>query len=132
MTQYTRGRAFEYRCKRALEEQGFWVMRAAQSKGIADLVAVQNGYAVLVQCKLGKGGMPPGEWNQFVSACRILHVPPVIALGVPRQPVKWYLLTGPKRTRGVAQAWLPLDDLRSLTVKADKVKVGDKEWEIPF
>ena len=40
-TNYQRGRAFEYRVRNALKKRGAaYVMRAAQSKGIADLLAL--------------------------------------------------------------------------------------------
>lgn len=40
-TNYQRGRAFEYRVRNALKKRGaVYVMRAAQSKGVADLLAL--------------------------------------------------------------------------------------------
>lgn len=68
MTQYERGVRFERQVKKKWEDDGFWVMRSAGSKGKVDLVAIKvaecsscelNGaYAefpdvFLIQCKLG-------------------------------------------------------------------------------
>ncbi|MDE2103103.1 MAG: Holliday junction resolvase [Patescibacteria group bacterium] len=57
-TNYQRGRAFEYRVRDALMKRGaVYVMRAAQSKGKVDLLALYPGlgemipYVEIVQCK---------------------------------------------------------------------------------
>ena len=42
-SKYRRGASFEQRVKRYLEGAGFFVVRAAQSKGLADLVALRGG-----------------------------------------------------------------------------------------
>src|SRR3990167_1974205 len=73
-TSYQRGRSFEYRVKRDLESRGYLVIRAAQSKGIADLVAVKRKFrsntavVLLVQCKLSKGSCGHVEWNALLQA----------------------------------------------------------------
>lgn len=41
MRNYYKGRRLEYRVKEKLEKAGYFVVRAAASKGIADLVAVK-------------------------------------------------------------------------------------------
>jgi len=53
---YIAGRNFEYRVKEHYEKEGYYVVRTAGSKGIADLVAIPNRkdfieYALLIQCK---------------------------------------------------------------------------------
>lgn len=56
---YISGRNFEYTCRRKLEALGYYVIRSAGSKGVADLVAIakhdsiiDDWYCViLVQCK---------------------------------------------------------------------------------
>jgi hypothetical protein len=55
-TNYTRGRAAEYKAKRTLEGMGYHVTRAASSQGLADLVAVRADGFRLVQCKLTSSG----------------------------------------------------------------------------
>jgi len=53
-TNYQRGRAFEYRTRNACTKLGaVYVMRAAQSKGLADLAAFwPHAEPWLIQCKL--------------------------------------------------------------------------------
>jgi len=41
-TNYQKGRNFEYRVKKYLEEKGFFVVRSAGSHGIFDLIAVET------------------------------------------------------------------------------------------
>lgn len=54
MTNYERGRSFEYYLKKKLEEEGFLVIRSAGSKGIFDLVAIKEEEVYLIQCKKNK------------------------------------------------------------------------------
>lgn len=57
-SRYKAGRAYEYRCKKKLEAEGWTVLRTAGSHGAADLVCY--GYAgnwlrakvVFIQCKM--------------------------------------------------------------------------------
>lgn len=46
MSHYSIGRAYEYRARRALEADGWLVVRSAGSKGPWDLVAFKDGYPV--------------------------------------------------------------------------------------
>lgn len=51
---YRSGYRFERRVRAVLEREGYVVIRAAGSKGPADLVALRRGHPpVLVQCKRG-------------------------------------------------------------------------------
>lgn len=50
---YRVGRRWEYRVKALLEEQGYYVMRSASSKGLFDLIAVKSTHVRLIQCKYG-------------------------------------------------------------------------------
>jgi len=52
MSNYSRGRAAEYRAKVALERAGYCVVRAAGSKGPADLVAFDNVSIRLISVKV--------------------------------------------------------------------------------
>jgi len=52
MSNYRRGRAGEYRAKAALERAGFCVIRAAGSKGPADLVAFDGVSIRLISVKV--------------------------------------------------------------------------------
>jgi len=54
MARYHKGRRFEYRVKRHLEQQGYVVFRCAASRPV-DLVALKPGeQPMLVECKYGK------------------------------------------------------------------------------
>lgn len=53
MTNYEKGRRFEYRVRDLFRDHGFFVIRAAQSKPV-DLVCVKNGKTILVECKTNK------------------------------------------------------------------------------
>lgn len=60
MSNYTRGRALEYAVRDHLGRLGYRVIRAASSKGAADLIAARDGLVLVVQCKLD-GKIPPAE-----------------------------------------------------------------------
>ncbi len=55
MTSYTKGRAFEYKCKKHLEALGYLVSRSPASKGPFDLIAIWESSigpgVALIQCK---------------------------------------------------------------------------------
>jgi hypothetical protein len=55
-TNYSRGRAREYRTMALLEAAGFEAYRMAGSHGPFDVIGISNAGIVLVQCKLN--GMP--------------------------------------------------------------------------
>lgn len=84
MSNYTRGRALEHRIKKKFLEKGFFVIRAAQSKGLADLVCVRHDMVIFIQCKLG-GVIGPEEWNLFYDQCLRVEAEPVIALSKERK-----------------------------------------------
>ena len=54
MNRYNIGRRFEYRIKKWFEDRGFFVVRSAGSRGLADLVAIKGKEVILVQCKAYK------------------------------------------------------------------------------
>jgi len=116
-TNYTRGRGLEYACRTVLERHGFWVIRAAGSKGVADLVASKRSPAgdavlLLVQCKLGGGGIDRGEWNTLVETAYEAGGMPVLAWrAAPRARLTWHELTGLRalRQRRPTWPWRPLD-----------------------
>ncbi len=53
MSNYEVGRRLEYRIRDLFRRNGYFVIRAAQSKPI-DLVCLRNGRSVLVECKAGR------------------------------------------------------------------------------
>jgi Holliday junction resolvase len=60
LSNYEVGRRLEYRIRDLFRRNGYFVIRAAQSKPI-DLVCLRNGRSVLVECKAG---------NSFLSEAR--------------------------------------------------------------
>ena len=52
MTQYSRGRDFEWKVRDDLKEKGYHVIRSAGSKTKVDLVASGNRTVYFIQCKL--------------------------------------------------------------------------------
>ncbi len=53
LSNYEAGRRLEYRIRDLFRKQGYFVVRAAQSKPI-DLVCLKDGKSVLVECKAGR------------------------------------------------------------------------------
>src|SRR2546425_7371583 len=53
LSNYEVGRRLEYRIRDLFRSNGYFVVRAAQSKPI-DLVCLRNGRSVLVECKAGR------------------------------------------------------------------------------
>ena len=53
LSNYEAGRRLEYRVRDMFRRNGFFVVRAAQSKPI-DLVCLRGGRSVLVECKAGR------------------------------------------------------------------------------
>ena len=51
MSRYDGGADLERAAKKVLKDNGYYVVRSAGSKGVADLVALKRGEVVLVQCK---------------------------------------------------------------------------------
>lgn len=84
---YKNGRAFEYRVKHYLEEQGYWVIRSAGSKGEADLIAFKFGETLFIQVKGNDTPLSPGEWNGLVSLTRRLGGTPIHAFRSKRKIV---------------------------------------------
>lgn len=91
-TNYQRGRAFEYRTRNKLLALGaVYVMRAAQSKGAADLIALWPKFETssgkigvtrpwLVQCKRGTGRISPAERVVLLELASLTAAQPVQAL----------------------------------------------------
>lgn len=106
------GRSFENRVKAVLTERGWWVIRAAGSKGKADLVAMRAANdgddwytrTVLVNVKRG-GRVYPAEWNELWGLADDLAAVPVVAYMPGRTGIAWKRMIGSKRGRG-PQPWI--------------------------
>lgn len=78
MTNYQKGRRFEYRVRDLFKEHGFVVIRAAQSKPV-DLVCLRNGIAVLVECKIRKSSLGKNGKEVLRNMAQISKAIPVLA-----------------------------------------------------
>ena len=72
---YQRGRRFEYKVKKALDDLGFSTSRSASSKGLWDVSGVSADVVLLVQVKSTESKV--GKWRDSnVAAFEKLPVPP--------------------------------------------------------
>ena len=90
-SRYNRGRAAEYKVKAALlsDEPNSWIVRAAGSKGEADLVVIDNGTCLLVQVKSGKTKIGRTELSAFRRLVKRLNVQGAVAHVRPREEIDW-------------------------------------------
>ena len=96
MSGYTQGRKVEYDVIRDLQQHGYDTVRAASSKGLADVVAVKPGQVLLVNCK--RTSMPgPAERADLirVAACLPGIALPIVALKPRLQRLQYRRLDGP-------------------------------------
>lgn len=99
-TNYSRGRSFEYRTRDALKKRGAaYVMRAAQSKGAVDLLALWSWQEVwLIQCKYsikGGGYLPEREEIELLALSEATggHLPVLARPGKNGRGVEFINLT---------------------------------------
>lgn len=112
----SKGANFERLCAQALRECGWNVIRAAGSKGPADLWAARvegcgTPRLLVVQVKSGVNGVGPAAWNELLLLSESTGAMPVIADKLPRiaRP-QWWRITGPKSgRRGERQPRAPFD-----------------------
>lgn len=88
-TNYERGRAFEYRARdKALKRGAVYVMRAASSKGAADLIVLWRDlgeripHVWVVQCKRD-GRLPLNEMEELLRIAEETGATPVLAQAGP-------------------------------------------------
>jgi Holliday junction resolvase len=108
---YRAGRGFEWEVRDELTARGYYVVRAARSGGVADLVAVRSVTAhqvLFVQCKRD-GRCPPEEWNALYEIAVNHGVIPLVARRQGTR-IEFFLLTRLK-TRGAASRspWEPFE-----------------------
>lgn len=78
MTQYSRGYAFEQKVAGDLTQDGYYVVRAGGSHGVADLVALKPGQVLLVQCKTN-GIVTAAEWNKLYDVATRVEAVALVA-----------------------------------------------------
>lgn len=98
------GRKFEHRVRDALTSAGWWVVRAAGSKGEADLVALQAGAIVLVNVKRG-GQVLPAEWNTLLRLADRVWGVAVVASMRKGGGIDWHQILAPKDGSKRRQPW---------------------------
>jgi Holliday junction resolvase len=92
---YTQGRAVEHDVIAHLQGHGYDTVRAASSKGLADVVAIKPGQVLLVNCK--RTTMPgPGERIDLIriASCLPGVSVPLVALHPRGKPLQFRRLTG--------------------------------------
>ena len=92
MSRYDGGADLERAAKKLLEDNGYYVVRSAGSKGAVDLAAFKRGEVVFVQCK-ADGYLSPGERAAFRGLC--VRLGAVCVIG-------WWERTGPRGGRSPA------------------------------
>jgi len=78
LSNYEAGRRLEYRVRDLFRRNGFFVVRAAQSKPI-DLVCLRNGKPVLVECKAGSSFLGEQRKRELVALARLTGAAVVLA-----------------------------------------------------
>ena len=78
MSNYEAGRRLEYRVRDLFRRNGFFVVRAAQSKPI-DLVCLRNGKPVLVECKAGSSFLGEQRKRELVALAQLTGAAVVLA-----------------------------------------------------
>ena len=95
MSAYSTGRAIEYAVTADLRDNGYDLIRASSSKGVADVIAFKPGQVLLVNVK--RTTMPgPDERADLlrVAACIPEYAIPLVALKPLRQRLQYRRLTG--------------------------------------
>jgi Holliday junction resolvase len=75
---YRRGADLERKIRARLEEDGYYVVRSAGSKGVLDLVAFRADQTLFIQVKSGKGKMTRAERMELVDLAADHGATPVL------------------------------------------------------
>lgn len=78
MSQYSKGANFERRVKKHFEDDGWYVIRAAGSKGLFDLICFKAGMIFAIQVKLD-GVLSRNEREQMAEWGRSHLIPVLLA-----------------------------------------------------
>lgn len=109
VSNYNRGRNFEYRVMRDMESHGYYPVRSAGSKSPADIYAfAHDGELVFIQCKL-HGSIGVDEWNTFLGFCEHFGAVPIVAEKLIRG-IAYHRITGRKdgtKSRQPYEDWTP-------------------------
>lgn len=104
MSEYRKGSRIERLVRDHLQEHGYAVIRAAGSKGAADLAAFANGLVLFVSVKRTNALISPAERLALLALAEHVGIIaiPIVATKPIRQPITYRLLTGPG-----PKDWLP-------------------------
>jgi hypothetical protein len=95
VSSYSDGVRVEHAVIDHLRANGYDTVRAASSKGLADVVAVKPGQVLFVNCKRTT---PPGPAERAALLRVAAHLPgialPIVALKPLRQPLQYRVLLG--------------------------------------
>lgn len=94
MTNYTTGRSLEYKVRDNLEADGYQCIRAAGSKGKADIVALKPGETLLVQVKTSNPQLTPTDRKALLELARLTGAIPIVAWKPTRKPIVYRELLG--------------------------------------
>src|SRR5215217_7683227 len=92
---YKNDQPSEYRISDDLAQDGYSCIRAAGSKGKADIIALKPGEILLVQVKRSNPQLTPNDRTALLELARITGGRPIVAHKPPRKPVIYRELTGP-------------------------------------
>src|SRR6185295_12494873 len=88
---YIKGRSFEYKVRNYLLDRGYWVIRAAGSKGCADLVALAPAHyphrILMISCKTA-GIFPSEEKLELYNEAKRVDALPLLVQPEPFKPSK--------------------------------------------
>jgi len=95
MSTATDGRRREYKVRDDMTEDGWhYIMRAAGSKGAADLLLAHPFHgAALVQVGSKSKALGPAERERLCYAADLCSALPLLAIVIPRQPIAYWLVT---------------------------------------
>ena len=94
VTNYTTGRSLEYKVRDNLEADGYACIRAAGSKGQADIIALKPGEVLLVQVKARNPQLTPADRKTLLELARITGAVPIVAWKPTRKPIEYRELLG--------------------------------------
>lgn len=95
MSGYATGRRAEYDVIHDLQENGYETIRAASSKGVADVVAFKPGEALFVSVKRTNPTISPAERTNLLRVAGYVNGVPLVATRPLYKPLQYRRLTGP-------------------------------------
>lgn len=115
-TPYRLGRQVEYNVRDAFKKNGFLIFRSPASKGPVDLVAIDRGVVVFIQCKRNMT-MGVNEWNEFYNLAISVDAIPILAGRPTGYGLKYWKIDGLKdgSKRGQPKTDININDIRGLS-----------------